>query len=157
HYKCFGTSLGEIFQASALGLRVSKDRELREFLGYHQYLGRKTAAELSEGFLNWLEGRDRRRPFFAFLNYFDTHTPYIPTNEVVGLFSHHKGTIRENNYFRTYSSDELDDMRDAYDECILGLDLEVGRLFRRLRDRVDLENTVVVITSDHGEHLGEHC
>ena len=40
---------------------------------------RKDAGAINREFLDWLSHRqDRRRPFFAFLNYFDAHAPYLP-------------------------------------------------------------------------------
>ena len=55
---------------------------------------------------------------------------------------------------------ELDDVRrrltDLYDECLYGLDAELGRFLRELRAEGRLANTWVVITADHGEHFGEH-
>src|SRR5439155_27136299 len=47
-------------------------------------------------------------------------------------------------------------LRDAYDECVAGVDAELGRLVCRLRDLGCLQDTLLIITSDHGEHLGEH-
>ena len=40
----------------------------------------------NEAFLGWLRGRRPDRPFFAFLNYFDAHAPYIPPPGYVGRF-----------------------------------------------------------------------
>src|ERR1700722_4985221 len=45
---------------------------------------------------------------------------------------------------------------DLYDDCLLGLDAELGRFLRDLRMSGLLEDTWVVITSDHGEEFGEH-
>ena len=45
---------------------------------------------------------------------------------------------------------------DLYDDCLLGLDAELGRFLRELRTSGILEDTWVVITSDHGEEFGEH-
>jgi arylsulfatase A-like enzyme len=47
-------------------------------------------------------------------------------------------------------------VRDAYDDCIASLDEQLGRLFDELDRRGLLANTLVIVTSDHGEHLGEH-
>ena len=55
---------------------------------------------------------------------------------------------------------ELEDVSrrlgDLYDECLYGLDAELGRFLRELRAEGRLANTWVVITADHGEHFGEH-
>jgi arylsulfatase A-like enzyme len=46
--------------------------------------------------------------------------------------------------------------RDCYDDCIAALDDQLGRLLEELRGQGLLENTLVVITSDHGEGFGDH-
>jgi arylsulfatase A-like enzyme len=46
--------------------------------------------------------------------------------------------------------------RIAYESCISYLDSQIWFLFEELRQRALLDNTVVIITSDHGELFGEH-
>ena len=46
--------------------------------------------------------------------------------------------------------------RDCYDDCLAYLDGELERLFQELERRSLLQNTIVVVTSDHGEEFGEH-
>src|SRR5579884_476765 len=151
HYESWESSLGQIIQTSALLEKVVNDDHVRAFLGNHQNLGRKTAAEVNQDFLYWIERRAPGRPFFAFLNYFDSHTPHLPSKALNGRFAHHARSIAPNVIYKRYSSDELDAMRAAYDECILDLDLEVGQLLEKLRERGHLDNTLIIITSDHGE------
>lgn len=53
----------------------------------------------------------------------------------------------------------IDDVRmanDVYDDCISYLDRRLGLLLDELSRRGELEKTLVIITSDHGEHLGDH-
>jgi hypothetical protein len=57
---------------------------------------------------------------------------------------------------KRYSPEEVRDLIDAYDGCIAYLDYQLGWLFDELRSRGALENTLVIITSDHGEEFGEH-
>jgi arylsulfatase A-like enzyme len=45
---------------------------------------------------------------------------------------------------------------NAYDGSIAYVDSELGRLFQRLEERGELDNTLVIVTSDHGEQHGEH-
>jgi len=52
--------------------------------------------------------------------------------------------------------DKLAYLIDRYDECLRYLDDQVGQLLEELQRRGTLENTLVILTSDHGEHLGEH-
>ena len=45
---------------------------------------------------------------------------------------------------------------DAYDNCLAYLDEQLGELFEELERRGELDRTLVVVTSDHGEGFGEH-
>ena len=117
------------------------------------------------------------RPFFLFLNFMDVHGPYRPSPEAAGRFW--PGPIPTKplaspasgwNALRARAAAppeqrgqrqrELEHVRrrlsDLYDECLYGLDAELGRFLRELRAAGRLANTWVVITADHGEHFGEH-
>ena len=47
-------------------------------------------------------------------------------------------------------------VQDCYDSCLGYLDEQLGELFDELKRRGVLDNTLVIVTSDHGEGLGEH-
>jgi arylsulfatase A-like enzyme len=57
---------------------------------------------------------------------------------------------------RERSTEELQGLQAAYDGALAYLDAEVGRLLDDLERRGVLRNTLVIITSDHGEEFGEH-
>ena len=57
---------------------------------------------------------------------------------------------------RTCRKHYLNLARDSYDNCLAYLDEQLGHLFDELQRRGVLDRTLVVITSDHGEGLGEH-
>jgi arylsulfatase A-like enzyme len=57
---------------------------------------------------------------------------------------------------RNLSSRQTQLITDCYDDCLAYLDEQVGRLFAELRRLGELENTLVIVTADHGEHFGEH-
>ena len=87
--------------------------------------------------LGWID-RDRQRPFFAFLNYFDVHGPY--------------GGPR--NYPKPSWPQQTE--VDAYDDGVKYVDDYIGKLMEELDRRGLANDTLVVITSDHGESLGQH-
>ena len=124
---------------------------------------RKDAATVNAEFLDWLSGH-RARPFFAFLNYFDAHDPYLPAEGTRREFkpaAKSRATYEMLRDWQKLKKDELSAAdvacaRSAYDECIASLDHELGRLFYELRRRDVLRKTVVIVTADHGEQFGEH-
>lgn len=99
-------------------------------------IDRKLAVAVTDEFLEW-QARDSQ-PFFAFLNYFDAHDPYEPPAPWLTRFS------------------AAPDAMARYDGGIAYMDDELGRLMRELAGRGLLDNTIVVVTSDHGELHGEH-
>ena len=109
------------------------------------YQYRKTAAMINRDALAWLSDRGDR-PFFMFLNYFDVHDPYEPPPDAERRFTRAAGEAE--------SAANL--ARDAYDDCLVYLDDQIGRLMAELERRGKLENTLLIVTSDHGEGFGEH-
>ena len=77
HYEDYVVSPQEILVSSSLGRFLSTDAAIRRILGYYDNITRQDAAAINDHFLAWLARTDHR-PFFAFLNYFDAHEPYLP-------------------------------------------------------------------------------
>jgi arylsulfatase A-like enzyme len=98
---------------------------------------RKRVDVVNSEVLGWID-RDRQRPFFAFLNYFDVHDPYGGPKSGPSLSGRPRTTVEE------------------YEDSVKYVDDYIGRLMRELEQRDRLKNTLVVITSDHGESLGNH-
>jgi len=133
---------------------------VREWLGIRRSLVRKYAADVNEDFLEWLDGSvDEDRPFFGFLNYFDVHSGYEQVAPFDTLFSGPGGLHWiEGSWVNAsrYSERELKDLESSYDEAMAYLDHQIGLLLEELESRDRLDNTVVIVTSDHGEQFGEH-
>jgi arylsulfatase A-like enzyme len=120
------------------------------------------ASEVNRFFFAWVdESRRAGRPFFATLNYMDVHDPYWPPEPFThkyhngitrrGLLALHNGSHPRANT----SEDGRQLVIAAYDACIAYLDHQWGELLNELARRGLLENTIVIITADHGEALGE--
>jgi arylsulfatase A-like enzyme len=124
----------------------------------------RDARGINEAFLTWLDGRRRDRPFFAFLNYFDAHAPYFPGPGTVGRFGVRPAGRRDYDFLAAFQSSgvkrastrEVAMLHDCYDDCLAYLDEQLGQLLERLRTQGLLDNTLVIITSDHGEAFGDH-
>ena len=153
-------SVHETLRSSSLGRGMVRLARRRLESGR----GRKTAADINEDFLDWLSDQEGGRPFFAFLNYFDAHSPYILPVGHDRHFGRVAGTPAElallqdweNRPKRDVPEGDVTLASDAYDDCIGYLDSQIGKLMVELKRRGLLDNTLVVITSDHGEELGEH-
>jgi arylsulfatase A-like enzyme len=127
---------------------------------------RKEATRVNREVIDWLIHRpEPGRPFFAFLNYDDAHSPYDLPAERIHRFGAQVLDPRDSDMIqRWWSMDktaisprDVALARDLYDDCIADLDEQLGRLFDELGRRAVLETTWVVITADHGESFGEHA
>ncbi len=126
---------------------------------------RKSADDVNAGFLRWLEDVEQR-PFFAWLNYLDVHIPFQPHAGFRDRFLGGERPREEDaNYLRVTvmpdgmphpTPERVRATRDRYDEAALYLDDRIGRLLDTLEAQGRLDRTIVILTSDHGEHLGEH-
>lgn len=128
------------------------------------------AGELAqEGLLTWLSHRDRGRPFFAFVNYMDAHRPYLPARafreRMMSAEQVERSYLLDQSWqtcweftlgLRDFPPEDLEVLGATYDAGLAGLDELFDRLTAALSAGGFLEDTVVIVTSDHGEHLGEH-
>jgi arylsulfatase A-like enzyme len=120
--------------------------------------------------LEWLT-RERKsdQPYFVFLNYMEAHRPLFPSRAArqrtmspaqieasYGLDFSWDATWEYNFRLRDYSPQELATLVATYDAAIVELDDMFGELLTALRASGQLDNTIVILTSDHGEQLGEH-
>jgi arylsulfatase A-like enzyme len=127
--------------------------------------GRKDAGEVNREFLSWLDGRvEPSRPFFAFLNYFDAHDPYLvadPNATSLGIPPADPALLPLLHTWHSLRPGQATDAQrlaasEAYDRCLTYLDAQLGRLFDSLERTGVLDETLVIVTSDHGEQFGEH-
>lgn len=162
-YEDYPLSLSELFRNSVIVRVLAEKRWLRRPFKSYQMLGRKDADAVNQEFLSWLD-HPRQRPFFAFLNYFDAHAPYLPADSTArrfatpGLHPAYDGWIltRGRPKGPSLPADYVMDNRDRYDAMVAQMDASLGRLFDELARRGVLDQTIVIVASDHGEQFGEH-
>lgn len=119
--------------------------------------------------LAWIDQRDR--PYLAFLNWMEAHTPRIPSTasrervlqddpELIPLGLATDAAHINLHFYDfgkyEYSDRELAAINGVYDAALRDLDDALGALVAGLEARGRLEHTVIVVTSDHGENLGDH-
>jgi len=119
----------------------------------------RPADEITRNAVAWLRELEPSEPYLLFVNYFDAHAPYEPARSYADLpraaepfappyADLMRGKVRLN-------PDESAILRDRYDAEIRVMDSELGRLLDEVMARPGAERTIVVITADHGEALGE--
>jgi len=121
----------------------------------HPYLPAETVNERA---LEWLADCDGDRPFFLWVHYMDVHGPYITKegnhylNKYRGERLWRKGVTRPEDV----TDAERTRLRELYQEEVEYTDTQLGELFEGLRAHGCWDETIVVVTADHGEAFGEH-
>ncbi len=161
-FEVYGSSLADDAMRTVYGRKLALTILPR--LGYFDIPGRKNAGRVNQEFLRWLDGAGGR-PFFAFLNYNDVHDPYLTAQPFQTRFSDQvaRGDVI-NFQFQAYAfrrkpvvtPQEAQREINSYDGCLAYLDHELGALFAELARRGLDKNTLVIVTSDHGEAFGNH-
>ena len=111
--------------------------------------------------MDWLEENKGVQRFFLLVDSFDPHEPWDPPQKYVDLYAdpdYDGPSLIDPRYG---SSDnltraQLQHLRDRYAAEVTMVDHWLGRFLDQARDLGMLENTLLVITSDHGHQLGEH-
>lgn len=143
-------------------------------------------AFMADRFLDWLEQQDGRKPWFAHVSFLKPHPPFVapepwhgavplgdvpppvraasPAEEALlhpWLAAHltqplaqglPKGSRRE----AALAGESLARLRSAYYGLVAEVDHHLGRILERLARRGELDRTLLVVTADHGEMLGDH-
>ncbi len=96
---------------------------------------------------------NQNKPFMGYFHFYAPHSPYTPHKDFVGIFEDMPFIKKPKHplaYF-DYPTRVMKKERDQYDEYIANIDAEFGHLIDRLEAAGVLENSYLVIASDHGE------
>ncbi|MUV50801.1 sulfatase-like hydrolase/transferase [Haloarcula sp. CBA1122] len=102
-------------------------------------------------------------PFFLWVHYMDTHTPYVPApRHIREVSDNHFGVLRMlTSHLRTGLGWEVDDrtletLRTLYEATVRQVDASVGRLLDTLETEGHRDDTTIIVAGDHGEEFLEH-
>lgn len=138
---------------------------------YQQLTSDRTAAALNQLAQSWLDGnwsavKSAERPLFLYLYYFDPHTWYTPpppydtlydpdyTGPLTGEFYEHGEPVVSGAF--TPTPRDLEHLIALYDGEIAYWDSAFGQMLAYLDGLALLDNSVIIVTSDHGQMFGEH-
>jgi len=159
----------EGFQTAALvGNDVYLKQRFKIHQGFETYFSERTYADrLNKMAFEWLEERGQE-PFFLFLNYVDTHNPYNARKRPDDPGFLKPGDDRQSFYIyqdlrpqvlkreEPYPAETVQHVTNQYDTAIHVVDEELENLFEKLKQLGLYDNTLIILTSDHGEYFGEH-
>lgn len=104
---------------------------------------------------SWMTGRQSTSPFFLLIRPFEVHDPYGGSATESGAISGDQ-IVKANSGTGIPSQSDVDRFRSAYYQDIRSTDTALRSFFSALDASPYAKNTVVIITSDHGEEFGEH-
>lgn len=157
------------------------DAERKTLAGAKPAAAGKDLAQNLERALAWLDGPEARQPFFLFLHTYEVHAPLLSEPRPPALAADLQLALAERQLAQAalrvdaagggWTLNEADaparalragsdDARFAsllYDAGVARADALLGRLLEGLRSSGLERETLVILTSDHGEALGEHC
>ena len=117
---------------------------------------------MAKAVIKQLEGQGSRGPRFVYAHFRRPHAPYDPPAEVLDMFqsapysgpitgtpkdlhNHNKGIV-------TMGPNDLRHLRALYDAGIRAVDDELKTIF----ESIDMDNTMVIVVSDHGDAFAQH-
>lgn len=133
-------------------------------------VGSVGADKITQTAISWME-KNHQNKFFLWLHYFDTHGPYKPPSPYNHIFVNNSELNKRHipistgmhNCFRaipTYIAEDnitdVDYYISQYDSEIRFTDEQIGVLLRKIKELNLDRKSIIVITADHGELLGEH-
>jgi arylsulfatase A-like enzyme len=150
---------------------IQANRIITSRYGFHQgfqtykEMTNDLAENLTDEFIPWLN-RSKRRPFFAYLHFMDTHFPYNVPIDYTRTFaregqSHLKldelisQDIRLLTEMGMPQSDK-DYIVNLYDDSIAYFDIHFNRILDALRANQLMDKTIIILLSDHGEEFWRH-
>ena len=141
------------------------ERGFEHFEAIDYVQGRREGSPVTEAAIGWLDARDPGRRFFLMVHYMDVHSDYASLTE------HEEAFLEPYDGPFTGSTQQLYQVADGrtratpqdarhlanlYDAGIRQIDERIGTLIAYLRDHGVLDDSLLVITSDHGEEFLEH-
>ena len=112
----------------------------------------KLDANLTNDWLKWYEDRDKSKPTFSFLFYDSPHGYDFPKN----FEPRYEPMLKEVNYLDLNNDFDPKPFFNRYKTSVRYVDTLASKVLKELKDSGDLDNTVVIITGDHGQEMNDN-
>ncbi|RMD78400.1 MAG: DUF229 domain-containing protein [Lentisphaerae bacterium] len=103
--------------------------------------------------------RQTNEPFFAIAGFYAPHCPINPPQRFVDMYDPDDMPLPQRNPGQNYhdvSDEQWRKVKAYYYALISHVDDQIGRILEALRESGKMEDTIIIFTADHGEHLGDH-
>lgn len=133
--------------------------------------------------IEWLDNRDKKKPFFLYLSHKAVHSPLAPAKRHKGMYANKKYTLPQ-TYWQTsndeykslfwpewvkqqryswhgvdymyHNHNDIDSMVQAYNETLMAVDESIGTIVDYLNKNGLANNTMIIYMGDNGFSWGEH-
>lgn len=132
---------------------------------------RKNSLKELDKFKKKLKNRTNSEPYYLFFNIMATHNPYIPIREIFDYCGIKMNDIKDLKDFfldpvkyhlhlnllsKQLPEKKIKKIQKLYNACVFYGDLILRKILSILEELKLLDNSYIIITSDHGEHLCDH-
>lgn len=129
--------------------------------GWRQNEDDWTSARLFRAATEWIDANASERPFFLWIDSFDPHEPWDPPRQYADRYAPRpsgdgKEFIMPNTYGKEANSEEAARIRALYCGEIAWVDHLIGQFIDHLRAQHILDDTLLMVMSDHGTELRDH-
>ncbi len=156
YIKCFDyMEPGEVDNKHSIGYKPDQ---------HHASHNDVTSPRIHQEVSRWLERTSKNKPFFLFVHMWDVHYDYLPPAEYATRFTDptYRTTLDLSSFETNPAINDKMDPRDLdhliglYDGEIAYTDDHIGKILDKMKSLGLSENTIVLVTSDHGEAFFEH-
>ncbi|OTG83240.1 choline-sulfatase [Acinetobacter sp. ANC 4558] len=107
---------------------------------------------LTKDWIEWFDHRDQSKPYFSFLFYDAPHGYDFPKD-----YPHrYEPMLNEVNYLKLNNDTDRSLMMNRYKTSVHFVDSQIKIILDKLKQSGDLENTVIIITGDHGQEVNDN-
>lgn len=144
---------------------ITKKHNFKQGFQYYDEMVLEKGEIVTSHFNSWIK-KHKKKPFFAYLHYMDTHVPYNAPQEFSQIFKLKDNSLFTPGEFQTIDVRLLGEMGlsinnkqslvNLYDAAIKYFDYNFEKIVDNLKKLGILNKTIIILTSDHGEEFWEH-
>ncbi|NIO48687.1 MAG: sulfatase-like hydrolase/transferase [Candidatus Aminicenantes bacterium] len=144
---------------------ITEKHNFKQGFQYYHEMVQEKGEVVTSSFNTWVK-KHKKKPFFAYLHYMDTHVPYNAPQEFSQIFGLKDDTLFTPGEFQTMdvrllgemglSKHDKQSLVNLYDAAIKYFDSNFEEIIDNLKKLGILNKTIIILTSDHGEEFWEH-